>query len=180
MIIVKNYLYKYSNSADNIIAAIEAKNLSIDVVMGSPGEGEIKISKARKGFHMNWRGKYTYLSFNGSKINYSTVDFLKRSWTRTTAVTELYLVDDVKDVPTPYYVRDNPHHILRHYIVVPELEQFVNDVYSYLIFVLAGENRKCTTFTSWTPPVEVKGELAKQWLESISKMTNLDAWYALD
>ncbi|MEM1971305.1 MAG: hypothetical protein QXM92_02440 [Candidatus Anstonellales archaeon] len=173
MHIIKTCLYKTASNADKILTTLARKAMHITVTQGS-----LLITKgiSKEGLNIYWDDG-TYLKLQDGNIVYGSHDCVNYHWPKEQAIVEWYIVDDIKDVPRPYYIKDGSDHMLRYYIVLPELVNFIEEAFAYLIFIALPERSPEKRREGEVLTVDVKGDLAQRWLMYIYKMTNLQIRY---
>lgn len=125
--------------------------------------------EGRRSFMLKF-GDYAFLEITPRSVTYYNRDFIRQEGNSidSAGITGLlYFVKSIHDVPKPYYM---PQKMLRHYIIVPKLKEFINylTIYAMLFTVQDGRSSEKEVVT---------GKMAQQWVALLDEMTNIHVLY---
>ncbi|MEM2698984.1 MAG: hypothetical protein QXF17_06685 [Ignisphaera sp.] len=133
-----------------------------------PGDSIIRWISRNRGYAFAYI--YTKTSSdNNSNIYVAGADFAPLSNSEDTVNIGVYIVDDVSDVPTPYYI---PGKVVRYYIHMPSLEQFLTDIKACL---LVADHE---FYWKKNAVIDIDESVAQEFIKQLNQLTNIYKSYA--
>ncbi|MEM2698517.1 MAG: hypothetical protein QXF17_04270 [Ignisphaera sp.] len=144
---------------------VRIKNDSIHIERySSPGDSIIRWISRSRGYAFAYM--YTRTS---NHIYVVGADFSSLSKSDDTVSIGVYIVDDINDVPTPYYI---PGKVVRYYILMPSLEQFLTDIKACLLVV------DHEFYWKKNAMINIDGSVAQEFIKQLNQLTNIYNFYA--